>query len=427
MSLPLPPSLWAATAPPAPACPALDADAACEVAVVGAGFTGLSAALHLAESGVEVRVLEAGEPGWGASGRNGGQVNPGFRVLPPEVSARYGEARAARMNALGSVAPALVFDLIERHGIDCHPVRAGLLQGCLGRAGTRYARDWVEQWRALGAPVRFLDHEEMSALAGTRAYPCGMLDERGGNLQPLAYARGLARAALGAGALIHGDTAVRSLHREANAWRLRSDAGAVSAGAVILATNGYTDALWPGLAREVVPVKSVIAATAPLSDNVRRSILPGGQHLSELRHMTTYYRLDPQGRFVLGGRGDTFGPADAAGDAHLRAAALRLFPQLDGCEWSQRWSGFVAITPERMPRLVHLGHNAWAGLGFNGRGVAMATAMGRELATAVRGGDTVLPRSSPSPIAGHRFRRLGVAARVAWGRVMDVLETRGRP
>jgi len=433
-----PPGLWADTAPAGPECPPLDGDAECEVAVIGAGFTGLSAALHLAERGADVRVLEAGAPGGGASGRNGGQVNPGLRALPAAVRARLGDAAGIRVAALAGGAPDTVFDLVARHRIDCAATRNGWIQAAYGRAGLAKANAWVAQWRALGAPVRLLGRDEMQALTGSDAYAGGLLDARGGALQPLAYARGLARAALAAGARVHAASPVRRLERRGGHWRLTLGAGAaparhsdpaagtVTARALILAGNGYTDGLWPGLARNVIPVKSVVAATAPLGDNLRCHLLPGGQHVSELRRVGAYYRLDASGRFLLGGRGDTFGPRDAAHDGHLRATALRLFPVLQEVAWTHCWAGLVALTPEGMPRLLDLGDGAWSGLGYNGRGVAMATRMGEQLACAVRGEATALPRMAPAAVLGHRLRNVAVAARVAAGRLLDALEVRGR-
>lgn len=418
----MPPSLWADTAPAGPACPALVGTAQCEVAVVGAGFTGLSAALHLAGSGVDVCVLEAGEPGWGASGRNGGQVNPGFKALPAAITARHGEERAAGVLEVAGGAPDQVFEVIDRLAIDCHPVRAGYIQGSTSQAGLERGRAWVRQWGALGAPVRELDRDEIAALTGTRAYVGGFLDERGGNLHPLAYARGLARGALSAGARIHGASRVEHLAPADGGWRLATATGSLTARQVILAGNGYTDALVPGLAREVVPVKSVIAATAPLSDNLRRSILCDGHHVSESRHTGVYYRLDPEGRLLMGGRGATFAGPDAAGTGHLERLTVSMFPELDGCRWSHRWGGYVAMTPESMPRLVTPADGLFSGLGFNGRGVAMGTAMGQELARAARGEATRLPLAAPSPIPGHALRNLAVAARVTLGQIRDRLE-----
>lgn len=426
MSLSLPHSLWAQTAPPGPECPPLDTTRECDVAVVGAGFTGLSASLHLAEAGMDVTLLEAGEPGWGASGRNGGQVNPGFKALPSAMRARFGDA-GDRVAELAGGAPSFAFELIERLGIDCHPVRAGYIQGAFGRGGVARSRAWVEEWQALGAPVRMLEQDTIAALTGSQAYDGGFLDERGGNVHPLAYARGLARAATQAGARVHGASEVTTLSRDRGRWRLATARAEVHARHLIIAGNGYTDRLWPGLAKNVVPVKSVVTATAPLSDNVRRSILPGGQHVSESRRVQAYFRMDPDGRFVMGGRGDALGPRDTAESGHLQQLSQRMYPQLEGATWSHSWSGFVAMTPEGMPRLLSLGDEAWSGLGFNGRGVAMATVMGRELANAVRNEATILPHSTSTPIAGHAFRRVAVAARVAWGRCMDSLESLGHP
>ena len=425
----LPPSLWAATAAPGPDCPPLAGAAEAEVAVVGGGFTGLSAALHLAEAGHSVTLLEAAQPGWGASGRNGGQVNPGWRVLPEAMEARFGAARfgaerGRRVVAMAGAACDLVFALIERHGIACEAVRPGYVQGAVGRYGLAAVEAWVRQWSALGAPVEPLDRAGIAALLGTPAYCGGLLDRRGGSLQPLSYARGLARAARAAGATLHGGSPATGLERRGAAWRLTTPSGSLEAKSLLLCTNGYSDRLWPGLARCVVPVASVIAASEPLGADRRAAVLPGGHAVSEARRVGVYYKLDGEGRFVIGGRGPTGRPEPLTERdlEPLVATALRLFPQLSGLAWTHRWGGFVAMTADSAPRLLRLGEGAWAGLGYNGRGVAMATMMGRQLALAVRGEEPDMPIEAPAPLPLHGFRDIAVAGRVLLGRWLDRLE-----
>ena len=420
----LPPSLWAATAPAGPDCPPLSGVAETEVAIVGGGFTGLSAALHLAEAGIAATVFEAAEPGWGASGRNGGQINPGWKVLPETVEQRFGPEQGGKIAAMITATCDLVFDLVDRHGIACGAMRPGFVYAACGRRGQNHCVDWVRQWSARGAPVELLDRDAAAALLGTDAYVGGLLDRRGGHLQPLAYARGLARAALDAGAKIHAGSPVLSQGFESGTWHLKTPAGQVRARKLLLCTNGYTDRLWPGLAQCVVPVASVIAATAPLEAAVLERLLPERHAVAEHRRVGLYYRLDAEGRFTIGGRGRVGRPDPGSADelAWLRAAALRLFPALGSARWDFAWGGFVAITTDEMPKLMTLGEGAFAGMGYNGRGVAMATMMGRQLALAVQGEPTDMPLAPPAPIPLHVFRDIAVAGRIHLGRWLDRFE-----
>ncbi|MEA2788746.1 MAG: hypothetical protein QOG73_1152, partial [Acetobacteraceae bacterium] len=287
----MPPSLYADTARPAPATPPLEGDRRASVAVVGGGFTGLSAALHLAAKGVDVVVLEANEPGWGASGRNGGQVNPGLKHDPDQVEADFGPDLGGRMVALSGNAPNVVFDLIQRHQISCSALQSGTLRSAISVSGGGEVRASAEQWIRRGGPVSVLERNEIGAVTGTDRYRAAMLDRRGGQVNPLGYARGLAQAAMQQGAAVHGGTRVLKAGKTGAGWRLDTARGVVTAEKLILATNGYTDNLWPGLRRSIVPVFSAIAATEPLPDALVRSIMPSRSSLYEIGNITVYYRI----------------------------------------------------------------------------------------------------------------------------------------
>ncbi|MEM8855829.1 MAG: FAD-binding oxidoreductase [Pseudomonadota bacterium] len=410
-------SLWMATAQAAPDRPAVDGDVTCEVAIIGAGYTGLSAALHLAERGVSVRVLEAQTPGWGASGRNGGQVIPGLKEEPAAVKAHYGEPFGERVVALSAGAPDLVFELIERHAIPCAPVRKGWIQPRHNAASAPIQEERVAQWQARGAPVELLDRRGVADRLGSEAYQGGLIDHRGGAVQPLAYVRGLAAAAEAAGAIVHHLSPVTDLTSAAPPWRLSTPKGTVTALTVILATNAYGGATYhrtlDRLRRSVVPTSSVQIATQPLSQNVRRSILPGGQVASDTRRLLLYYRLDPDGRLVVGGRGAYTEAGVRRQQARLETIAASVFPQLGPCDFPYRWGGMVALTADHMPHLHRLAPGLLTGLGYNGRGIAMATAMGRVLADAASGtGDADLdfPFTPLRPIPFHALRRQVVMA-----------------
>ena len=423
----MPDSLWAATAPPGPETPPLESDDAADVAVVGAGYTGLSAALHLARAGRRVVVLDAGEPGWGCSGRNGGQVNPGgMKMLPEDVLAALGPVWGERFLEFGDRSCDLVFELVERYRIECEALRPGYVQGGFGAKGRRFNREWARQWAARGREVRFLERDEIAALIGTRRYDSGMYDARGGNVQPLAYARGLARAAISEGAVVHGASAATAISRDGAGWSVCTERASVRCECVVLATNGYTGDLWPGLRETVVPVASFVTATAPLGHNVLPTVLPGRHAVSETARIIVYYRLDRQGRFIIGGRGRWLDVTDRGDAPHVRAAAVWLFSQLEGVEWEYRWAGWPAITRDHLPRLFALDRGVYAGLGYNGRGVASATLMGQQLATMILGdGEPLVEVRGPERFAFHRFRQAGISYHLLAGSLLDRLDRRG--
>lgn len=417
-------SLWTATANPAPDCPPLRGAAETEVAIVGGGYTGLSAALHLAEAGVPVTLLEAETPGWGASGRNGGQVNPGLKEDPDTIEERFGPEMGGRMIRLSGTAPDLVFDLIGRYRIDCAAARPGWIVTAPGPAARRAFEARVEQWDRRGAALRVLSAQETAETLGTEAYPFALLDPRGGTVHPLNYALGLAAAARSAGAVLHGHSRVTGLAREGETQVLTTAQGRLRARRVLVCTNGYTDDLAPPLRRTLVPVRSVQVATAPLSDNLRRSILPGGHAVSDGRRLVLYFRVDPKGRFVMGGRGSYGRGATVQRLAALRAVSQALYPQLADADWEHGWGGFVAMTPDHYPHLNRIGPGVMAAVGYNGRGVAMATAMGRVLADWATGTPEAgldFPVTEARPIPLHFLRRPAVSATVAWYRLCDRL------
>ena len=420
---PLSPSLWAATAPPAAATPPLSEPARADVCVIGGGYCGLSAALHLAEQGADTVLLEAREPGWGASGRNGGQVIPGLKYDPADLKAKFGEERGRQLVDFAGRTADTVFDLIDRHGMDVPHVRAGWVQGAHTEAGLGEIARRAEQWAAWGASTEILDRDAVARKLGTPSYLGGWVDKRGGGIQPLAFARGLVRAAQGAGARIHGGTAVTKLERRGDRWHVETDRGiAVDAGRVLLATNGYTGDLVPGLRRTVIAVNSFQVATEPLTDNVRKTILSEGHVSSDTRKLLLYFRLDHQGRLLMGGRGPFREPTGPGDWAHLERVLGKLFPQAKGTPIAHRWCGRVAVTRDFLPHLHEPAPGLLVDIGCMGRGVGLQTTMGQALARYLgsgRAADLPFPIVPVAPIPAHGLNRLYVSAIIAWYRMTD--------
>lgn len=414
-------SVWQETAAPRVEYPALAGKVTADVAVVGAGYTGLSAALHLAEAGLRVTVIDAREPGWGASGRNGGQVIPGLKYDPPEMLAKYGPDLGARITAFVGNTPQLVFDLIARHGIACDARRCGWIQPAHNAQLEGVLKRRAESWAATGADVETLDKARVAELLGTNAYLGGWLDRRAGALNPLSYARGLAAAAARQGVAIHGATPATRLDKVADGYVVHTPHGQIRAGQVILATNGYTGDLWKGLRQTIVSMHSYQVATDPLPEAVRATILPQGQVSSDSRRVLLYFRLDREGRFLMGGVGATGEGTKPADFAHLVRAARQLFPQVMQ-DFTFNWYGRVALTMDFLPHLHELAPGLHTALGYNGRGVGMATALGSLLARRVQGepaAELPFPTTTQTRIPFHFLRNFYVAATRTYYRLRD--------
>ncbi len=382
--------------------PALSSDATCDLAVIGAGFTGCSAALEAARGGASVIVLEADTVGHGGSGRNVGLVNAGLWLPPDEIVAALGEAVGMRLlNALGH-GPQVVFDIIDREGISCDATRNGTLHLAHAPGGMRDLHDRFRQGNRIGAPVRLLDAQEACRRTGSRAFHGALLDPRAGTVHPLAYNRGLARAAIETGAVLHEQSRVTGIARRNGLWHLQANDHVVHAGALLIATNAYPSQIAGGPAPAFVGVTFSQFATEPLPGHWRERILPGGEGCWDTARVMTSLRIDRDGRLILGGIGDADGPAARVHAQWARRKLRALYPDLGPVPFEHQWNGRIAMTSDHIPKVLAFGPNALTVFGYSGRGIAPGTVFGRAAARALLEGT---PEALPiPPINSHEER-----------------------
>ena len=356
------------------------------VAIVGAGYAGLSAALELAREGLDCVVLDANEPGFGASTRNGGMVSGGVNVGKRYMSRAMGTEEAAPYLADAADAFGLIEDLIAREKIDCGWTRAGYFLGawCKGHFdGMAKKVDTLNKYAKSEAYL--VPPERQREEIGSDYYRGGMVVGRAAHLHPALYFKGLLDLCAKRGVRIASKTPVTKLTQSGNGWQVETPRGVIQAGDVIIATNGYTGDVTPQLKRRVVPVGSYIIATEELAPELGGSISPKNRSFADTRRVLTYYRMSPDGkRLIFGGRAK-FGHTDPIETAHiLHGFMLDRFPQLRGAKITHAWTGNVAFTLDEMP---HMGKfdNLHFALGCNGSGVAMMTYLGHQTARKIAG------------------------------------------
>jgi len=407
-----PESLWAAVTPAGPELPELAGAQEADVVVIGGGFTGLSTALHLRDAGLDVAVVEAMEPGWGASGRNNGQVIPTLsRPDPEDIIAKHGAA-GERFVALLRDSASILFDLTRRYNIPAEQEQTGWVQPVHSPGRIKIAERRVRQWSKFGAPVELLSRDQVRDMLGSDAWFGGFWNRSGGHINPLALSRGLAGVVVEKGARIFARSPATSIARRDGKWLVKTALGQISGKALVVATNAYSDefskSLIPDLAREVVPVLSWQRATQPLSDNVRKTIIPGRQAMSDTHGELYFARYDARNRLVTGGA--VIGPGNKAEriKARVTERLQRLWPQIGDVSFDYVWNGYVGMTTDFLPRMHRLGPDAYGWTGCNGRAVALSIALGGELAKAVHGAeerDLALPFTEPMPIPARSLLR----------------------
>lgn len=378
-------NLWQETAPEPFSAPAYPGGKTADLAIIGGGFTGCSAALKAAEEGLDVALLEAETIGFGGSGRNVGLVNAGLWLPPDVVCKTLGGSAGERLNQQLAAAPDLVFELIKQHGIDCEARRAGTLHLAHSAKGLTGLQGRLAQMQARNAPVTLLGADETRARTGTAAFHGALHDARAGTIQPLSYVRGLACAAEQAGAKLFEHSPALSIEYRDGHWSIATQNGPLKAKMLLLATNAYhhrpADLPMPS----VTVVNYFQLATEPLKSEFAANILPGGEGCWDSAMIMTSLRCDAAGRVILGGIGDKDRLNINANWAERKLAGF--FPHLRGTKITHAWSGRISMTSDHLPRILRLGPQGYAIFGYSGRGIGPGTVFGRAIAEALNSGD----------------------------------------
>ena len=419
-----PKSLWTAVTRSIDSHPKLAGDEKVDVGIVGAGYMGLAAALRLATRGARVAVIEAAEVGWGASGRNNGLIAPGLKRDPHRVRRMLGREAGERLVRLSGDAPKRVFELIDQYGIRCDAVSNGWIQAAHSRFALRAIERRVRDWQELGADVGIIQNSDVAERLGTDYYCGAGFDPRGGSVNPLAYVRGLARAADAAGVRIHAGTPMIELARDGARWRVNTPSGVLACENVLLCTNAYCSDI-AELKATIIPLRTAQIASEPLPENKTAGILPNGEAASDTHRLLTSFRITADKRLIMGGASATAGDESESLIRRLHFAASNRFPQLGAVRWQHGWSGYLALTGNQLPVIRRHEKGLHSAIGCNGRGIAMATVIGELLADLVSGAsesDCAVPITSVRRLVTFRLRRPGVALAVVANRALDNLE-----
>jgi glycine/D-amino acid oxidase-like deaminating enzyme len=420
--------LWHATAPEPPPLERLGEDLDVDCAIVGGGYTGLVTALRLAERGCEVALVEAREVGFGGSGRNLGHCTPTFHFWSlPMIKRMYGATYAERVIRMQTGAADQVFSLIEQYQIPCEAVRSGYLRVAGNHRDLATLSGLKELYGRYGLHSQVLDAKQAADLTGSPRFPGGWLLEGAGHLNPLAYARGLASAALSQGARIFTDSPAEGVERDGGRWRIQIPGGSLRANKVLMATGAYTiGPPWPKLDTAFKKVGVVGMASAPLDPKLRTKILKGDHSLVSTHGDPIFYKWSKQNRLVTSVRcsGDLGNDADTT-RAFMTEKTKWVFPELGDVEWEHYWFGLLDAQYRTVPRIFRLDDNVYSCLGYSGRGVPTATAAGAELADLLDGKE---PESLSLPVEDFKRVTPGLGlmheANMAWGRIRDHLRLR---
>ncbi|MFS4438382.1 NAD(P)/FAD-dependent oxidoreductase [Paracoccaceae bacterium GXU_MW_L88] len=385
-------SYYAASANPSPERPPLRADIEAEICVIGGGFTGLSAALHLAEAGKQVVLLEGAKIGWGASGRNGGQVVNGLNAGLPKIAKQYGQEMADFVGGLYQEGGDIIRDRIARYDIACD-YREGNIFVATTPRHMREIEGFDQLLRRYGMDSHeLLDEAALRQHIGSDFYVGGMIDRKGGHLHPLNLALGEAAALESLGVVIYEDSIVREVEYSGAKPVVITNEGRVTAGQVVICGNAYLGHVVPALTARVMPVSTQVMATEPLPEDVAKRLLPTGHCAEDTRYILDYYRLSADNRLLFGG-GTVYGGKDPADvEAKLRPAMETVFPEIKGVKVDYAWSGNFALSFSRVPQMGRLADHTWFAHGYSGHGVTGSHLFGRILSEAITGDTTRFDR-----------------------------------
>lgn len=393
--------LWEITAPRLQPFNSIQGENKTDIAIIGGGYTGLSAALHLAEEGSDAMLLEANHIGFGGAGRNVGLVNAGLWLMPGEVISELGSELGEELIRVLGASPELVFHLIEKHNIQCEAMPTGTLHCAHSKGGYRALEQREAQWQERGAPVTLLNKEEAVPMLGSTAYHGALLDKRAGTVQPLAYANGLAKAASDAGARLYTNSPVLSIKRVNDGWKLETPEATVQAKAVILAVQGYADHAFKGMANNLIPFNYFQFATAPLPEDILQTVLPGKQGAWDTNLVLSSYRLDQAGRLIVGSVGQVENWGYQVHKNWAERTIKRVFPQIGNIPLEHGWYGRIAMTPNHIPRFHILGPDFVSVTSYNGRGIGPGSLFGKLLAQYIKNSSSVcipLPLTEPEKV-----------------------------
>lgn len=385
-------NLWRASSTMTVGAPPLMSDVDADLVIIGGGFTGNAAALEAARRGASVTLLEAETFGHGGSGRNVGLVNAGLWLPPRDVVAQMGREPGLRLVNLLADAPKLVWSLIEREEIDCEATPNGTLHLAHSRSGLRDLEERHRQGVELGAPLQILDAADTARRTGSSAFHGALLDPRAGTIQPLSYARGLARAAIKAGARLHEGTRVSRVAHHGDRWHVTANGHTVTAKALLLATNAYFEGIDIAVRPQFVGVSYCQFATAPMPEQLRTQILAGGEGCWDTALVMSSFRIDRAGRMIVGGIGDAGGVGATIHANWARRKLRRIYPQLADLPFEHAWHGRIAMTSDHVPKILRLGPSGYACFGYSGRGIGPGTMFGTQAAiTLLEGREDELP------------------------------------